>query len=81
MCVQDISICESILVLVLLVLLVFVVLLLVLLPLVLLLFLFFLWPPCVADVDIMFLPCDFCFFYSSPNLSGHRLVVYHTSTR
>ena len=38
---------------------------------------------------IIFLPCDFYllsiflsifFFYSSPNLSGHRLDVYHTST-
>ena len=41
-----------------------------------------LWPPCVADADIIFLPCGFylSFFYSSPNLSGHRLDVYHTST-
>ena len=34
----------------------------------------FLWPPCVADADIIFLPCDFflssIFFYSSPNVSG-----------
>jgi len=37
---------------------------------------------------IIFLPCGFflssiylsSFFYSSPNLSGHRLDVYHTST-
>ena len=31
-----------------------------------------LWPPCVADVDIIFLPCGFFFlffFFSSPNLS------------
>jgi len=46
----------------------------------------FLWPPCVADADIIFLPCDFFlssifFFYSSPNLSGRRLDVYHTSTQ
>ena len=40
----------------------------------------FLWPPCVADADIIFLPCDFyLLFYSSPNLSGSRLDVYHTS--
>jgi len=24
-----------------------------------------LWPPCVADADIMFLPCGFFFFLSS----------------
>ena len=38
---------------------------------------------------IIFLPCDFylsflfllsSFFFSSPNLSGHRLDLYHTST-
>jgi len=41
----------------------------------------FLWPPCVADADVIFLPRDFyLLFYSSPNLSGHRLDVYHTST-
>jgi len=43
-----------------------------------------LWPPCVAHADIIFLPCGFfllsSFFYSSPNLSGRRLDVYHTST-
>jgi len=44
-----------------------------------------LWPPCVADADIIFLPCSFFvssifFFYSSPNRSGRRLDVYHTST-
>ena len=43
-----------------------------------------LWPPCVADADIAFLPCDFylsiVFFYSSPNLSGRTLDVYHTPT-
>ena len=41
-----------------------------------------LWPPCVADADIIFLPCDFflsIFFYSSPNLSGLRLHANHTS--
>jgi len=37
------------------------------------------------DADIIFLPCGFFlssifFFYSSPNLSGRRLDVYHTST-
>jgi len=43
-----------------------------------------LWPPCVADANIIFLPCGFflssIFFYSSPNLSGRTLDVYHTST-
>ena len=36
----------------------------------------------VADADIIFLHCDFylLFLYSSPNLSGRRLDVYHTST-
>jgi len=35
----------------------------------------YLWPPCVADADIIFLPSGFFFFYlfSSPNLSGRRL--------
>jgi len=40
-----------------------------------------LWLPCIADADIIFLPCGFylsCF--SSPNFSGCRLDVYHTST-
>jgi len=42
---------------------------------------FSLWPPCVADADIIFLSRFFLFFfYSSPNLSGRRLDVYHTST-
>jgi len=44
-----------------------------------------LWPPCVADADIIFVPCDFyllsIFFYSSSNFSGRRLDVYHTSTQ
>jgi len=46
-----------------------------------------LWPPYVADADIIFLPCGFLyllsivFFISSPNLSRRRLDVYHTSTR
>ena len=41
-----------------------------------------LWPPCIADADIIFLPCGFflSFFYSSPNLSSRRLDVYHTLT-
>ena len=39
-----------------------------------------LWPLCVADADIIFLPCGFFFFFSSPNLGGHRVDVYHTST-
>jgi len=42
-----------------------------------------LWPPCVADADIIFSFCFFLsfFFFSSPNLSGRRLDVYHTSTQ
>jgi len=37
--------------------------------------------PCVADADIIFLPCCFFFFFlSSPNLSRRTLDVYHTST-
>jgi len=43
-----------------------------------------LWPPCLADADIIFLPRGFFFFYLSffslPNLSGRRLDVYHTCT-
>jgi len=42
-----------------------------------------LWPPCVAHADFIFLPCGFFFFFllfSSPNLSGHKVDVYHTST-
>jgi len=41
-----------------------------------------LWPPCVADADIIFHPVvsSFFFFFSSPNLSGRTLDVYHTST-
>jgi len=48
-----------------------------------LLFYFLLWSPYVTGQTIMFLPCDFYllpFFFSSPNLSGQRLDVYHTST-
>jgi len=37
------------------------------------------WPPCVADADSIFLS-HFFFFFSSPNLSGRRLDVYHSST-
>jgi len=44
----------------------------------------FLWPPCVADADIIFSSCAFFFlsfiFFSSPNLSGRILDVYYTST-
>jgi len=44
----------------------------------------FLWPRCVADADIIFLPCGFfyllSFVFSSPILNRHRLDVYHTST-
>ena len=44
-----------------------------------------LWPPCVIGQAIIFLPCGFFlllsfYLFSSPNLSGHRLDVYHTST-
>jgi len=38
-------------------------------------------PVYAADADIIFLSCGFfLLFYSSPNLSGRRLDVYHTST-
>ena len=46
----------------------------------------FLWPPCVADENIIFLPCGFfcllLFFllFFSPNLSRRRLDIYCTST-
>ena len=41
----------------------------------------FLWPPCVADADIIFYPVfSFYIFYFSPNLSGRTFDVYHTST-
>jgi len=42
----------------------------------------FLWPPYVIGQAIIFLPCGFYLLssFSSPNLSGHRLDVYHTST-
>jgi len=40
--------------------------------------------PYVIGQTIIFLPCDFCLYsfllFSSPNLSGRRLDVYHTST-
>ena len=40
-----------------------------------------LWSPYVKGQTIIFLPCDFyLLFSSSPNLSGRRLDVYHTST-
>jgi len=38
-----------------------------------------LWSSCVAHADIIFSSCGF-FFFSSPNLSGSRVDVYHTST-
>ena len=43
----------------------------------------FLWPPYVIGQAIIFFPSDFFLssFFSSPNLSGWRLDVYHTSTR
>ena len=41
----------------------------------------FLWPPCVADADIIFLPCGFFLsFFSLPNLSGRRLDAYRIKT-
>ena len=43
-----------------------------------------LWSPYVIGQTIIFLPCYFyllsIFIYSSPNLSGRRLDVYHTLT-
>ena len=52
-----------------------------------------LWPPCIADADIIFSSCGFFYLssssssssfssslFSSPNLSGRTLDVYHTST-
>jgi len=47
---------------------------------------YWLWSPYVIGQTIIFLPCDFYlsssffFFFSSPNLSGRRLDVYHTLT-
>jgi len=42
-----------------------------------------LWPPCVADADIIFASCGFfflsIFFPRSPNVSRRRLGVYSTS--
>ena len=47
----------------------------------------FLWPPCVIGQAIIFWPVVssfffflFFFIFFSPNLSGRRLDVYHTST-
>jgi len=42
----------------------------------------FLWPPCVADADIMFclVVSIFFLFFPLPNLSGRRVDVGHTST-
>jgi len=41
-----------------------------------------LWPPYGIGQTIIFLPCGFflSFFFFSPNLSGRRSDVYHTST-
>ena len=43
-----------------------------------------LWPPCIADVDIIFLFCVvssvYLLFISSPIISHRRLDVYHTSS-
>ena len=44
---------------------------------------YLLWSPYVIEQTIIFLPCGYylsIFFISSPNLSGRRLDVYHTST-
>jgi len=41
-----------------------------------------LWPPYGIGQAIIFSSCGFSiFFFSSPNLSGHTLDVYHASTR
>ena len=42
-----------------------------------------LWSPYVIGQTVIFLPCGFIcllLFFSSPNLSGRRLDVYHTSS-
>jgi len=41
-----------------------------------------LWPPYEIGQTIIFLSCGFflSLSFSLPNLSGHRLDVYHTST-
>ena len=45
----------------------------------------YLWPPYGIGQAIIFSSCGFflssLFFFSSPNLSGRRADVYHTSTR
>jgi len=40
----------------------------------------YLWSPYEIRQTIIFLPCGFYLLFSSPNLSGRRLDVYHTST-
>jgi len=43
----------------------------------------YLWPPYVIGGALYFCPVVSFYlssFFSSPNLSGHRLDVYHTST-
>ena len=44
----------------------------------------FLWPPYIIGQATIFLPCGFFFFFyllfSSPNLSGRKLGVHHSST-
>ena len=43
----------------------------------------YLWSPYVIGQTIIFLPCSFFLlssFFSSPNLSGRRLDIYHSST-
>ena len=39
-----------------------------------------LWSLYVIGQTIIFLPCDFCLLFSSPNRSGRRLDVYNTSS-
>jgi len=42
--------------------------------------LYFLWPHCIADATLCFCPVVSFIFFSSPNLSGRSLHIYHTST-
>jgi len=41
-----------------------------------------LWPPCIADADIIFLPCGYYLlsFFLAYNLCRRGLDVFHTST-
>jgi len=42
-------------------------------------FVSYLWLPCIAEADIIFVPVFFSLF-SSPNLNGRRVDIYYTST-